>query len=359
LTFVYIFVRLDLSGVPRKLNVLALAEFCSEEKERSDLQWLCSKGDVGKQLWNQFIEGQRVGLGELISLFPSCKITLSTLLACCGTLPPRLYSIASSPLSAKDSISIAFSCVRYTCGITSNGVQSQTLNRYGVCTTYLERLVWHRGSIMPKSEKVRIFLKPSVSFRLPGSTSHPLLLIGPGTGVAPFVGFLQHRAILEMEKKKDGVDISTGTWRGGLELGSDDLPHECNNVQKFIHSTPAGDIMLFFGCRDDKDFLYKGELESKVIDKTLTTLEVAKSRAGKEKVYVTHKIIERGAEIAKYILQEGGYIYICGDGNSMAKDVNAAIKLVLTTHGGLTEEEVDETIDEMKLRRKYVLDIWS
>lgn len=340
---------------------MALAEFCTEEKEKADLQWLCSKGDVGKELWSQFIEGQRIGLGELLFLFPSCKVTLATLLACCGTMPPRLYSIASSPLSAKDSLTIAFSCVRYTCGITKNGVQSQTLNRHGVCTTYLERLLWDRlgGSIIPENEKVRIFLKPSISFRLPGSTSHPLMLIGPGTGVAPFVGFLQHRAILERERKSDGDDITTGTWRGGLELLSEDLPHECNNVRKFIHSTPAGDIMLFFGCRDDKDYLYKDELESKVNDKTLTILEVAKSRMGTEKVYVTHKILERGAEIAKYILQEGGYVYICGDGNSMAKDVNAAIKSVLKEHGGLTEEQVDTTIDEMKLRRKYVLDIWS
>ena len=351
-------------GVPRKLNILALAEFCGDKKEEIEVQWLCSKGDTGKQLWGQFIEAQRIGLGELLALLPSCRLSLSALMAIAGKMPPRFYSIASSPAVNKNSASVAFSCVRYSCGLSvlsKGGEKGNVIRRNGTCTTYLE------GMAMKKLENplavldgtVRLFLKPSITFRLPGSVSPPLILIGPGTGVAPFMGFLQHRAMLEKEKKKEGGEISTGTWRGGFELSSEDLPHECNNVGRFIQSTPAGPVTLFFGCRDDRDYLYRDELERNVREGTLTSLHVARSRLHAEKEYVTHKLIERGAELTRFILHEGGYIYICGDGNRMAKDVYSAIKQVLQNHGNLSEEEAEQTLDDLKLRRRYIMDIWS
>jgi methionine synthase reductase len=358
------FIRIDLVGVPRKVHILALAEFCIEKKEGIEIQWLCSKGDVGKQLWGQFIEGQRIGLGELLTLFPSCRPTLAVLLACSGSMPPRFYSIASSPLLMKDVAVVAFSSVRYTCGLTAhpdrpNAEKPQILKRSGVCTSYLERIITDRLAGMKVDEKVRVFLKPSVTFRLPGSVSPPLILIGPGTGVAPFVGFLQHRAMLEKERKREGGEITTGTWRGGFDLEGEDLPHECNNVGKFIQSTPAGPVSLFFGCRNESDYLYRAQLENWKKDGTLTSLEVAQSRSGPEKIYVTHKLREKGAELAHSVLNEGGYIYICGDGNRMAKDVYTAVSEILKLHGKLSEQQAEDTLDEMKLRRRYVTDIWS
>ena len=358
-------IRIDLTGIPRKMHVLALAQFCIEKTDEIAMQWLCSKGDLGKQLWGQFIESQGVGLGELLTLFPSCRPTISTLIACAGSACPRFYSIASSPTFKKDSAAVAFSCVRYSCGLTAKSKSEEkapSLKRSGVCTSYLEKILTKRleGTLdLLKEEKVRLFLKPSVTFRLPGSVSPPLILIGPGTGVAPFIGFLQHRAMLEKSKLKEGEEISTGTWRGGFEMDGDDLPHECNTVGKFIQSNPAGPVTLFFGCRDDSDYLYKEELLTHVQRGTLTCLEVAQSRAGPEKVYVTHKLKEKGADLARHILQEGGYVYICGDGNSMAKDVYSAIKHVLQEHGSLSEEQAEETLEDLKMRRRYILDIWS
>ena len=357
-------IRIDLTGIPRKTHVLALAQFCAEKTEETAMQWLCSKGDIGKQLWGQFIEGQGVGLGELLTLFPSCRPTISTLIACAGSASPRFYSIASSPTFKKDSAAVAFSVVRYSCGLTAKSKSDEkapSLKRSGVCTSYLERILTKRldGAVdSQKEERVRLFLKPSVTFRLPGSVSPPLILIGPGTGVAPFIGFLQHRAMLEKSKLREGGEISTGTWRGGFEMDGDDL-HECNTVGKFIQSNPAGPVTLFFGCRDDSDYLYKEELQTHVQQGTLTGLEVAQSRTGPEKVYVTHKLKEKGADLARQILHEGGYVYICGDGNSMAKDVYAAIRHVLQEHGSLSEEQAEETLEDLKLRRRYILDIWS
>ena len=128
---------------------------------------------------------------------------------------------------------------------------------------------------------------------------------------------------------------------------------------RFIHSTPAGPISLFFGCRDDKDYLYKEEMATSLRDGILTGLEVAQSRVGPEKVYVTHKLKAKGAEIAKAILHDGGYIYICGDGNHMAKDVYAALREVLMAHGTMSEDEAEQALDDLKLRRRYIMDIWS
>lgn len=140
------------------------------------------------------------------------------------------------------------------------------------------------------------------------------------------------------------------------------LYSECpDNVSQFVKETTEGPIHLFFGCRNEHDFLYKDELLRREREGDLTTLDVAMSRlpGNAEKIYVTRKIVARGAELAKLLLQEGGYVYICGDGTKMAKDVYQAIKTVLQEHGSLSCEQTEEMLDEMKLRRRYVVDIWS
>ena len=183
--------RIDLVDIPRKANVLALAEFCTDLMDIQAIKWLCSKGDVGKTLWAQFIEAQRIGMGELLALFPSCKPTLAAMVACCGTLPPRYYSIASSPLLRKNIAAVAFSCVRYPCGIDRTAIVDPTaqssssssssfpviIRRKGLCTSYLERLArpvlidGNKDAL--SSTKVRVFLRPSIAFRLPGQLSPP------------------------------------------------------------------------------------------------------------------------------------------------------------------------------------------
>ena len=269
--------RLDLVSVPRKATVLALSECCKDENEANALRWTCTKGEIGKSLWKYLFEDQCVGVGELLALYPSCTPSLQTLIAILSPLPPRAYSIATSPLLHPCSVQVALSLVRYCC--VSGGYQQQqqqpttttittskslkVIKRSGLCTSFLHHLLkkWlypatHSNDTTPTL--IRITHKPSATFRLPGSVASPLVLIGPGTGVAPFIGFLSHRAALEKERRVSGEDTCTGMWRGGYELaGTCDLPCEGNRIDEFIQHVQPGDIHLYFGCRTEDDWIFR------------------------------------------------------------------------------------------------------
>jgi len=360
--------KLDLSSLPRKNNVYALAQYCTNPKEKRCLEWLCSKCPIGKELWKQFVEEQGLGFGELVLMFPSCVLPLGAVVACSGPAVPRYYSVASSPLVCGKHISFAFSIVHRKANMSCK--PDQVIRRAGVCTSYLEWLA--RGFLYARTQgvdpgisatdsqpKLRIFHKSNINFRLPGSVAPPLILIGPGTGVAPFVGFLQHRKVIETMRLKSCDDACEGVWRGGFEIEEEDLPGESTCIHQFISETLPGPIHLFFGCRNEDDYLYRSELLEHLAKGTLRTLEVAMSRTQDNKIYVTNLLKERSAEMARLIVHEGAYIYVCGDGNHMAKDVNTSFLQILQEHAGMSEACAIEKIANLKLKRRYVQDIWS
>lgn len=371
----------DLVSVPKKASVFTLSQCCSDETEAQMMAWLCSKCKVGKELWTTFVENQHLGLGELLLLFPSCSPSLGSLKALAGQPPPRMYSIASSPSGRSTNIAaVAYSVVNYCCSVGKNSATNENppeIRRAGLATSYMERLCarWlhplhkvensHLDLCSGEAPSLRVFYKPTINFRLPGSVAPPLLLIGPGTGVAPFIGFLEHRRYLESQRtqahnQRSGEDDATmGLWRGGFELEEKDLPEELDNVEEYIASVPPGLVHLFFGCRNDKDYLFKRQMASFLEDQTLSTLEVAQSRVGSSKQYVTHRIRGRGVEVADILLRQGGYVYVCGDGNQMAKDVHAALLEAVTEHTELNEKESADFLADLKVRRRYVLDVWS
>jgi sulfite reductase alpha subunit-like flavoprotein len=263
--------------------------------------------------------------------------------------------------------------VRYVCGAG----EIKAIRRAGLCTSYLESKLQSWLIPLPCTsscgsgsgdcdnsngcKQLRIFLKPSIEFCLPGSSSPPLLLVGPGTGIAPFIGFIQHRERLDADRSKGGDDdICTGLWRGSMEIDGADLPDECNSkVAEYMQQQEPGPIHLFTGSRDERDSLYTTELVNFLREGNLTSLEVALSRVTSEKVYVQHKILARAEELASLLIEDNANVYVCGDGNRMARDVFNAFIEVLMRGADMSNEGAAEYLADCKLRRRYVQDIWS
>ena len=166
-------------------------------------------------------------------------------------------------------------------------------------------------------------------------------MVGPGTGLAPFRGFLQERAAILKKEKKSSSSDSSGAAADAAAAASSS-------------STSLGEAHLFFGCRSkDHDFIYREELERFEASGALTSLRVAFSREGPNKVYVQHLISEKSAELARLIVEENASVYICGDARAMARDVHSALRDALG--GGATGDAV---LKEMAESGRLQKDVW-
>jgi len=216
-------------------------------------------------------------------------------------LQPRQYSISSSPKSGAGTIELTVSVVRFE---TDAGNR-----RGGVCSTFLAD---------GEEPVVPVFLQRSADFRPPSDPGAPMIMIGPGTGIAPFRGFLHDRR---------AAGHSGRNW-------------------------------LFFGEQHEStDFYYREELEAMRADGFLTRLDVAFSRDQRQKIYVQDRMVEHGAELWRW-LQDGAHVYVCGDAARMAPDVEAALVSVAQQHGGLSAEGAAEYIQRMAADRRYVRDVY-
>jgi sulfite reductase (NADPH) flavoprotein alpha-component len=183
--------------------------------------------------------------------------------------------------------------------------------RKGVASTYLA------DRVLPR-QPVRVFIHPSRGFAPPDDPTAPMIMVGPGTGIAPFRAFLQDR-------KAAGA---------------------------------AGRNWLFFGDqRRACDFLYQDELEQYLHDGLLTRLDTAFSRDGDAKVYVQHRMMEHGAELWAW-LEEGGHFYVCGDAKRMAADVDRALHQVIETFGGKSAEDAKTYVKQMSKAKRYQRDVY-
>jgi sulfite reductase (NADPH) flavoprotein alpha-component len=256
-------------GRPSDLAVEVLASRAPDRGESEALQAL-AEGYPGA-------EPADADLLDLLLAFPSARPPIQELVESLDPLQPRLYSIASSPKAAPGAVHLTVAAVRY---------RRRGRLRKGIASTFLaERLA--PGGALP------VFVRPSRGFRLPEKGEVPVIMIGPGTGVAPFRAFLQERRV-------------TGA---------------------------RGRNWLFFGeQRRGADFLYEAELEAWRRDGLLTRLDTAFSRDQESKVYVQHRMREAGAELYRW-LQDGAHLYVCGDAQRMAKDVDAALARIVARHG--------------------------
>ncbi len=237
---------------------------------------------------------------DLLHGFP-IRTDAAELLSVLKRMQPRCYSISSSPAVHADEVHLTVSTVRY--GL--NGAE-----RGGVCSTFL--------ADRAEGVEVPIFLQKSAHFRPPRDPAAPMIMVGPGTGVAPFRAFLQERRA-----------------RGA-----------------------SGKNWLFFGEQRAKtDFYYRDELEAMQQDGSLHRLDTAFSRDQAEKIYVQTRMIENGALVWRW-LEEGAHFYVCGDANRMAKDVDAALKQIAQTHGAMKPEDATAYVATMAQQKRYLRDVY-
>lgn len=250
---------------------------------------------------------------------------------------PRYYSIASSPLADHKRVTIAFTIVDYTVG-------PQGIRRRGLCTSWLQEIAQPLLDAQSRQSgeggvenitKIPVYLRPTRDFELPADLQAPMILIGPGTGVAPFIGFLQHRQLqVAATNKKNGDERVPAT-------------------------TEAGPISLFFGCRSkSEDWIFENEMQSYLDNGTLSSLFTAFSREQAEKHYVQHDLVANGKLVYDLIQEGGGFVFVCGDGVSMARDVHAALVKIVEEHGNLSSEDAEGVLRSLAGAQRYVRDIW-
>ncbi|PIE47267.1 MAG: sulfite reductase subunit alpha [Gammaproteobacteria bacterium] len=239
---------------------------------------------------------------ELVTKYAGDNLTLNEFLATCKPLVARAYSISSSIKKHKNEVHLTIGSVRY---------KANERHQNGVASTYLADMA-NEGDI------VHCYFSPNKSFKIPQDGSLPIIMVGPGTGIAPFRSFLEAREM-------------TGA---------------------------TGDNWLFFGDRNAAtDFIYREEIEAMQAKGLLTKLSLAFSRDQAKKTYVQDRMKEEGAELFAW-LERGGYFYICGDAYRMAKDVDKALHEIIAEHGNMSDDEAVSYVNKLKKDKRYVRDVY-
>ncbi|MCS0412055.1 assimilatory sulfite reductase (NADPH) flavoprotein subunit [Vibrio diabolicus] len=230
------------------------------------------------------------------------KLTADELISLLRRLTPRLYSIASSQEEVDEEVHLTVALVEY---------EQNDEKRYGGASSFLAQR-------LEEGDEVKVFVEHNNNFKLPEDDSTPIIMVGPGTGIAPFRSFIQERENRDAEGKN---------W-------------------------------LFFGDRTfTQDFLYQVEWQKYLKSGVLSRLDVAFSRDQVEKVYVQHRILENAAQVWQWI-QEGAYIYVCGDATRMAKDVHDALVIVAEQEGKMPRDDAEQFINDLRKAKRYQRDVY-
>jgi sulfite reductase (NADPH) flavoprotein alpha-component len=289
--------KLSLAG-PTKKILETFAAKTTDPKERAQLEALVAPG--ADELREGFL-GQREYI-DLLEEFPGVKLAPQEFVDHLRRLMPRLYSIASSPVLHPGQVHLTVAPVRYE----SNGRR-----RYGVCSTFLADRVTRRKTPIP------VFVAES-HFGLPEDLTKDVIMVGPGTGVAPFRAFLQER----------------------------------------VATNASGRNWLFFGDQHEAtDYLYGDEWKRLLAEGKLARVDLAFSRDQAQKVYVQDRMREAAAELWAWV-KGGAYFYVCGDAHRMAKDVDAALQQIVAGQGGMDPAQAADYVKQMKKDKRYQRDVY-
>lgn len=275
-----------------------LLEKAAQFSANEELRELLSPGNEEKL--KAYLEGR--DLLDLIRGFSPWGVSAGEFISILRKMPARLYSIASSLSANPDEVHLTIGAVRYN---------SHSRERKGVCSILCaERL--NPGDSLP------VYIQHNQNFKLPKNPDAPIIMVGPGTGIAPFRSFMQERE----------------------EIGTE------------------GKSWLFFGDQHFvTDFLYQTEWQKWLKDGVLTKMDVAFSRDTDEKVYVQHRMLENSKELFEW-LQEGAALYICGDEKNMAHDVHNTLLQIIENEGGMSRENAEEYLADMQQQKRYQRDVY-
>ncbi len=297
----------DLAGPPRRSDLKQLASYAKSDIDRKALLRMSSK--EGKAEYKEKILGSYVGIGDIVTkLCRSIECPLEHFISVCPRLQPRYYTISSSSSVHPKNIHITVSVLEE---------QKKNEEKFtGVCTGHLSEL--------KQGDSVRVFVRDS-TFRLPKLAERPIIMIGPGTGIAPMRAILQERS----------------------------------HMRKTLGDEHLGPNILYFGCKNRTlDYIYRDELKKFVDEGTLSELHLAFSREQEKKIYVQHLLAERGAETWKFIHNDIASIFVCG-GVKMGADVDHTLQGIISEHGNMTRDKAKAYLDKMAMSGRFVQELWS
>jgi cytochrome P450/NADPH-cytochrome P450 reductase len=299
----------ELQETTTRTQISTLAEYTECPPEKIKLMAWTGEDERSAARYREEVFDRRVSLIDLLEEFPACTLPFEVYLEMLSPLRPRYYSISSSPLYNERVCSI-------TVAVVEGEARSGHGTFAGVCTNYLRR--------QSKDSVIYAFVKDTKSvFRLPDNPATPIIMVGPGTGIAPFRGFLQERAALKAQGQEVGASI------------------------------------LFFGCRHpQQDFIYEDELR-RFEEEGVTRLSTSFSRlAGQPKCYVQNEIYVRRERVWE-MLEAGAVIYVCGDASRMAPDVWRTFAAIYSEKTGASAAEAESWLNTMTAQNRYLVDVWS
>lgn len=300
-------------GMPKTLREALMTDYQITQPSKQFLQMVVERSaDTGACHVSELLDPERstdlenylwgMECIDFLKAHPSIQIAAQEFVGTLRKLQPRLYSIASSQKMFLEAAHLTIAVVRY---------ESHGRKRKGVASTFLADRAGD-GACVP------VFVHSAKGFRLPEDSNTAIIMVGPGTGIAPFRAFLQERKL-------------TGA---------------------------RGRNWLFFGEQHRAtDFLYAEELESYKFDGLLTRLDTAFSRDQAHKIYVQHRLMENAAEVWKW-LEEGAHFFVCGDARNMAKDVDTTLHKIIETEGSRSIEQAAEYVESLKKQKRYKRDVY-
>ncbi|XP_023262400.1 NADPH--cytochrome P450 reductase isoform X2 [Seriola lalandi dorsalis] len=303
---------LDITHPPRTNVLYELAQYAADPKDQENMRKMASSSPEGKALYQSWVLDASRNILAILEDMPTLRPPIDHLCELMPRLQARYYSIASSSKVHPNSIHICAVVVEYK---TKTGRMNK-----GVATNWLKnKLISDNGH----KSTVPMYIRKS-QFRLPFKATNPVIMIGPGTGIAPFMGFIQERGWL----KEQGKEV--------------------------------GETVMYFGCRHkNEDYLYQEELEEAEKNGVLTQLNVAFSRDQEQKVYVQHLLKNNKEDLWKLIHTENAHIYICGDARNMAKDVQTTFHEIAEEMGGMVRTQATDYIKKLMTKGRYSQDVWS